>query len=74
MRPCSKALEFDPYSARALYRRAIAKQKQGTNAGLEEAVQDLRSAQSLEPSNAQVSGSRGELELACHFAPFVQLY
>lgn len=60
----SKALEFDAYNTRALYRRAMGFHKLGTTAGLEDAVKDLQTARSLEPDNIQVGntlGNKGEL-------------
>lgn len=54
---CSKALDFDPYNVKALYRRADAYQKLGTTADLELCVMDLQEAQSLEPGNHQVQHS-----------------
>ncbi|GIM15086.1 hypothetical protein Vretimale_17847 [Volvox reticuliferus] len=51
---CSKALKYDPYNVKALYRRAMAHRQAATNAGLEAAVSDLAAANQLEPANNQV--------------------
>jgi len=50
----SKALEYDPYNVKSLYRRAHGHYHSGTSSGLEKAVKDLKEAQALEPGNAQV--------------------
>ncbi|KAG2485046.1 hypothetical protein HYH03_016145 [Edaphochlamys debaryana] len=51
---CSKALKYDPYNVKALYRRALAHRRTDTRAGLEAAVTDLAAANTLEPANNQV--------------------
>ncbi|GFR42930.1 hypothetical protein Agub_g3828 [Astrephomene gubernaculifera] len=51
---CSKALKYDPYNVKALYRRALAQRQTGTTAGLEAAAADLAAANQLEPGNNQV--------------------
>jgi hypothetical protein len=52
--PRRKALQYDPYSVKALYRRAAALRAVGSSAGLEAAVADLQAANALEPANAAV--------------------
>ncbi|GIL51982.1 hypothetical protein Vafri_7946 [Volvox africanus] len=51
---CSKALKYDPYNVKALYRRAMAHRQAATTAGLEAAVADLAAANQFEPANSQV--------------------
>ncbi|KXZ42687.1 hypothetical protein GPECTOR_124g487 [Gonium pectorale] len=51
---CSKALRYDPYSVKALYRRALAHRLAASTAGLEAARDDLAEANRLEPANHQV--------------------
>eukprot|EP00198_Chlamydomonas_reinhardtii_P003516 XP_001692852.1 predicted protein [Chlamydomonas reinhardtii] len=51
---CTQALRYDPYSVKALYRRALAHRSADTSAGLEAAVADLAAANQLEPANNQV--------------------
>ncbi|KAG2426871.1 hypothetical protein HYH02_014724 [Chlamydomonas schloesseri] len=51
---CTQALRYDPYSVKALYRRALAHRSADTTAGLEAALADLAAANQLEPANNQV--------------------
>ncbi|KAG2422673.1 hypothetical protein HXX76_015838 [Chlamydomonas incerta] len=51
---CTQALRYDPYSVKALYRRALAHRSADTTDGLEAAVADLAAANQLEPANNQV--------------------
>lgn len=53
----SHALRYDPYSVKALYRRAAAQHKACSSSGLEAAVQDLAEASRLEPANVHVRGA-----------------
>ena len=54
--PCSKALQHDEHSAKALFWRSEAHYlvQGGTSDGLEAAIRDLKEAQRLEPGNMRV--------------------
>ena len=52
---CTFVLSLDRYNLKALYRRAVAYYSQGTSYTLDQAVEDLLAANSIDPEDKQVS-------------------
>ena len=52
---CKMAIDIDKYNVKALYRRAIAYYNQGTSLSLDSAVEDLLSANAIDPEDKAVS-------------------
>ena len=52
---CTYVLSLDKYNLKALYRRAVAYYSQGTSYTLDQAVEDLLTANSIDPEDKQVS-------------------